>query len=346
MRDGDAPVVRPLAPYWQKRRRLAVIAACALSIPVWYTRNVASDAAFFDSTMRVKSADAYNAYIREGWRSVDVVKQELPRVAFEEVRETKSAKTLRDYVKRYPDSPFAAEATKTLGALYDEAAENYRRQGRGVDPKAQGGIEQLLEYAEKTGSTTLTIVTEGPSAEQLKAADRRAQAMLQTPQDLAMLAVWARPLTIPLAQRLAKSLDAAFSVVFPARLMTVQQMPSLAAKADGPRLVVTYNVIPGGTFYTHSAKKDGTIFTGMTVTLRTRLLLAGSDPVFETLFAVPPADDFRVPEKQGLVVATDVYNAMLTRAFDDAAPKFVGLFFDASSTAYARATASASGASQ
>jgi hypothetical protein len=343
MSSVDAPVVRPLPAYWQKRRRLAVIAACALSIPVWFTRNVASDAAFFDSTMRLQSADAYSAYIREGWRSVDAVKQELPRVAFEEVRRTKNIKALKDYLKRYPDSPFAADATKAVGALYDEAAATYRQQVRTVDPKAQAAIEQLLEYAETTGNTTLTIVTEAPSADQLKAADRRARAMLQTPQDLALLAVWARPTTIPLAERLAKSLDVAFSVVFPARLMTVQQTPSLAAKADGARFIVTYNVIPAGTFYTQSSKKDGTVFTGMTVTLRTRLLLGGTDPVFETLFAIPPADDFRVPEKQGLIFATDVYNAMLTRAFDDAVPKFVGLFFDTSSAAYARATASASG---
>jgi hypothetical protein len=152
---GADPVVRPL-PGWLRRWYLVAAGlAVAFAPALWLLRNLASDTVFFNRTSRLRTEEAYQTYIRDGWLHVGRARRELPRVALDQATRMRTASALRGFLGRYPGSPLEAEARAALDKLYRTALESDRPPTARPEPL---GVDELLAVLERMDTARVNMV--------------------------------------------------------------------------------------------------------------------------------------------------------------------------------------------
>lgn len=319
--------------------------ALILSWPVWYARSYLSDEAMYRTAKQLKSEAAYSGYFRAGENHLIELKQEFPRIVFDEIKPLHSVSKLRTLKSRFPDSDIQPEVASEIHVLFKKSMERFRKNAVLTDPKLTGAIEELLDYLENHSSPVVDIVFVRPTMAELRQLDSRLKQREERFLD--------RRIT-PAAQffgddsaasrenRIAQGMRQAFLQIFPNDVLSLQAIAQV--RSDVPTLKIRYEIEPSGMVYTSESEKS--VFNGFTPTTKQNNAFVGLVIRFNGELSVPnieeswrfklevtPPDRFTV-EYQRRSNELDsgpqdgqVYAVMAERAFDKLNGRLATAFF-------------------
>lgn len=192
----QGPVAKDMPAWLQKAALVALAPAVLLGPALWYVRNLLSDDAMFNEAKQRNTEDAFEAYLWHGKRHADEVRNEwIWKAALADAEKTGTAIALRDFLKKYPDSPVSKEIqtdklprlalneAKTKGTvsalreflkefpksvvendakaeihkLFTSTLATFKTQASTKDPKMYPFIERLIAYMEANESTPVNV---------------------------------------------------------------------------------------------------------------------------------------------------------------------------------------------
>ncbi|MDI1448471.1 hypothetical protein [Polyangium sp. 6x1] len=231
--DMQQPAAKSLGALLAKGTILGVAAGAAalVALPMWHTRNVASDEAMFTHAKEVDREWLWEQYVREGKRHLDEARDELlPRAALREAKEKGSVTALRDFLKKYPTSVVEKEARNEIHALFTKTLGEFREQASTDDPKLQPFMEKLLGYLEKNDTARVEARFEAPSTEKLGKVDqllREKGAEIEGGNIVPVAPHFGEKVSVQREAEIVRSLQQGFEKVFPADVMALKQGPRI-----------------------------------------------------------------------------------------------------------------------
>jgi len=346
---GD-PAAKYVPGFLRYRAFIALFVGILIGGLLWQMRNIHSDDAAFQSVQKSKHEADYQQYLRFGHRHLQEAREELPRVAFEEARHTKSVTKLRDVLRRYPNEGLEEGVKDEVHKLYTASFEKFKDQAAYSDPALVPFIEQMLGSLEASGSSRVQLHFNRPTDDELKKMD----ALLTTfaakrgkvPEPASP---WFGPQSdADREQRIAKGLQNGFAMIFPSDVMQIVAVSTI--DPNQPLMDITYHIDGSGQFYedvnmTTMERTSNRIFVGLICKFDAKVSLPSQPPGWHFSLAVQPPQTFnvehaKVPLGGGANAAVNVpspgkvYSVMAERAFDELHSKMRDTLFRQGSQAY------------
>jgi hypothetical protein len=336
----QGPTARPLSPLL-RRASLAALAVSLLGVPAWYLRNLASDAAIYASLEEYGSEVQIQMYVANGGRrAAEAEETLLPAAALREAKAAGSVTALRGVRERYPKSDEAKTAKKEIGKLFKKTVADFDAQAAD-EATMRAFMGRLFKYLEKNDSPPVLVRFATPSATELTEAD--ALLNKEVPGGVEPISGhFDLASSAPREAAIVKYLQDAFSAIFPADVLSLQQgkrltKADLEREVDEPTIKIHYDVTwSGDTYVSEMTKKN---FVGIKVKFLVSMRLPGEavDQTFSFPLEVLPPERFQVGASplenygvgayNGADDAGRVYHAMALNAFGELATKMRAVFF-------------------
>jgi hypothetical protein len=154
---------RPV-PLWSKKAYLLAGAiAIAVTPAVWLARNFLSDAAFWRTTQRLRTPEAYELYLAKGWRHVDEARKDLVQVTLEDARRRGSTTALRRLASRNKGKPLEKQAGDAIDELIGSVLVAPGPAPGGVEPLAAPEAQRILAKTDPARVNTTALGTFVPA---------------------------------------------------------------------------------------------------------------------------------------------------------------------------------------
>ena len=337
------PQAKPLTGVLARAALVAGALGVVLAAPIWYARNLASDAAIFALLSSDAPEEMVQVYIDQGGRRAEEARNELlPRAALRDARNKGSVTALRGVVTKYADHAVAAEARGEIKALFAKTVADFKSQAAG-EPGMLAFMDKLFAQLEKTDSPTVQVRFGKPSATDLQKADDFLNKEIKGGV-VPISGHFNDASSAPRESAIVQSLQEAFSTIFPADILKLEQGPRLdrdAGALQQPVIDIHYDVQPSGDTYT--SEQTGKNFVGIKVKFAVSMRLPKGAEDLSFVLEVEPPERFTVGpsplDRYGLDAysgpdAGRVYHAMATNAFAQLDGKLRKVFFKPGSSAY------------
>jgi hypothetical protein len=316
--------VKPVPAFFRWRAAVAALVALVTCPVVALARNLASDEVMFASVKRADSENAYDVYVRNGWRHVEEAKLARPVAAFREAKEKGTVSAIRHVLKAYPNSSVESDARAALHELYASTLRTFRTKASTSDPRLLPFMEQLISYLERNDTATVRVVFSPPTAGTLSQADaefaRKYSGGGRVVEPISPYFGEAR--SAPRERTIVDQLNKAFASIFPTDVLTLEQAD---ATGKEPSISIAYAVGPSGDAY---QSRDGNrVFVGIDVGFTMLMTIPDAPGALDFKLKVSPPDEFEYHYAPGSNQAEAAYTAMAERAFDEFSTKLEGVFF-------------------
>ncbi len=339
---GEQGLSAASVPKWLGMAPIAGIsvAIALLAVPMWMVRNSMSDSAAFDRALASANdtGDVYQleSYARNGGdRADEVLSLHLPRALLTKAQETGEVTPLREFVQRFPETPFAGEARATIHQRFEEVRAEFLAQAN-----PEGGVrafmDGLLAWLEANDSPPVRVRYAPPSVETLTGIDetlrRRSRNVIPVSPHFTQERAQSRETSV------TRALSSGFATVFPADVMRLEHGNDIAVSqaSDVPTIDVEYAIQPSGAIYV--SERDGRQFVGIHIDFHVSMHIPGAAVTHAFQVAVEPPERFSVSYQTfggvGNMSEGAVYSTMAERAFDKLAVDLGLAFFAPGSAAY------------
>ncbi len=338
-------IAEPLPVLLQRAALIALGASLVIGPPLWFVREMASDAAAYSSLEKYGSKYEIERYADHGGRRAKEAREELlPRSRLREVKEsaTPSVTAFRAVAKEFPNHAVAKEARAEIAKLYANNLSEFHAQAA-ADPKMVATMDKLFAYLQAHDTSKVVVRFGPPEATDLAKAD-------------AWLAKKAGPKAVPISghftaassepreKAIVESLQGAFRLIFPADVFELKMGPRLGQPfaEPSPSIEIDYDVRPSGEVYESQTSKKS--FVGISVDFNVAMKVPGDADAFTFKMTVEPPEHFSVSYDPQYGVYSGpgdgtVYHVMATNAFKQLATKMRGVFFSVGSKAFRGAAA-------
>lgn len=321
------PRVKTVPAFFRWKAAVAAVAAILVCVPLALARNFVSDQAMYSEAKRIDSEYSYGAYARNGWRHVEEAKLAQPIAAFRSAKEKGTVSEVRRVLKEYPGSSVEADARALLHGLYAKTLTDFRAKASTSDPRVVPFMERLIDYFEKSGTSTVRVVFSPPTTGALAAADSDFQRTYSRGGKIVepISPYFDEKRSTAREKEIVSQLNKAFSSIFPTDVLTLEHAESGASASNDPAISIAYSVGPSGDAYGSS---DGSrVFVGIDVGFAMQMKIPNDTRPFDFKLKVSPPDRFGYEYSPGGNQAEAAYNAMAQRAFDEFTTKLQGVFF-------------------
>jgi len=330
------PQAKPVTGVLAHAALVALAAGVVLAAPIWYARNLASDAAMFAQLSSDAPEEMVQVYIDQGGRRAEEARNELlPRAALRDAKSKGSVTALRGVVTKYADHAVAGEARGEIKALFQKTVADFKAQAAG-EPGMLAFMDKLFAQLEKTDSPTVQVRFGKPSATDLQKADDFLNNEIKGGV-VPISGHFDDASSAPRESAIVQSLQEAFSTIFPADILKLEQGPRLdrdAGALQQPVIDIHYDVQPSGDTYT--SEQTGKNFVGIKVKFAVSMRLPKDTDDLSFVLEVEPPERFTVGpsplDRYGIDSysgpdAGRVYHAMATNAFAQLDSKLRKVFF-------------------
>jgi hypothetical protein len=347
---GD-PAAKYVPGFLRYRAFIALFLGVLIGGLMWQLRNQHSDDAAFQAVQASKHEAVLKDYLRFGRRHLQEVQDELPRVAFEEVKLSKSVTKLREVLRRYPNDGLDDDVKAEIHKLYVASLEKFKDQAANADPALVPFIEQLLGSLEASGSSTVQLRFNRPSGDELTKMDNlMASFAAKRGKVLEPASPWFGAKSDGDREKhIADGLKAGFKAIFPSDVLQI--VPVTTVDPKQPLMDITYQIDGSGQFYEDINMKTmertgNRIFVGLICKFDAKVSLPDQPPGWHFSLAVQPPQTFNVEHKttsdgqnalNGFPAPGRVYGVMAERAFDELHLKMRDTLFRPGSQAYQHA---------
>lgn len=337
------PQAKPLTGALAHAALLALGVGVVLAAPLWYARNLGSDAAMFAVLGRDASPDMVRTYIDHGGRRADEARSELlPRAALRDAQQKGSVTALRQVVSEFPDHAVSGDARGAIKELFAKTVGDFKSQASD-DKEMLAFMDKLFKHLEEHDAPIVQVRFGKPSATDLQKADE----ILNKEVKGGIVPIsghFDENSSAPRESAIVHSMQDAFSTIFPADILKLEQGKRLDADAGElaqPVIDIHYDVRPSGDTYT--SEQTGKNFVGIKVTFAVSMRLPKTEQGLTFVLEVEPPDRFTVGpsslDRYGVGDYTGpdagrVYHAMATNAFAQLDNKLRKVFFKPGTTAY------------
>jgi hypothetical protein len=367
----DGPVAHALPAVFRTWAVLGVAAAVGLggALPLFYVRNLVSDEAMYRTAVDNDSVWGFQSYLATGRRHADEVRGSLlPRAAFKKAAKSGTVTALRSFLTAYPASCVDDDAKAALHGLFTKTLADFRDQSSTADPRLLPFMEKLVGYLEAHPGAHVEARFHSPSSAALDVVDALLKSQSGAKKIIPVGPHFDLAHSTPREANIVKGLQAGFSAIFPADIMTIDQgrritveptpaaaalpkTPAKGAKAKkapepppkpvwtlgdltAPTLELQYRV--GWTGDVYSEEKSERRFVGIVIDFDVSMRIPDEPETFDFSLQVEPPDHFTVRYSSGIGGPTEgqVYDEMAQRAFDQLTDKLRAVFFRPGSKAF------------
>jgi hypothetical protein len=333
----DGPSATPIAGIFHKAA-LVALGVAVIGVPLWYVRNVLSDEATFAAIGKEGSVYMVEHYIEHGGRHAKEAKKKLlPRAALREAKQAGTVTALREVAKKYSGSDTETDARAEIKTLFAKTIAEFHKQAAGDNPEMLAFMDRLFTYLEKNDSPPVLVRFAKPSAGDMAAADDELKKIAGS-QAVPIAGHFDEARSAKRQGAIVRYLQDAFSKIFPADVMTLQEGTALAPNEapKQPTIEIHYDVSPSGDVYVEEG--TGRKFVGIRISFAVSMRLPGDDKAFAFPLEVEPPDRFTVGasplDQYGIddlpnhgSDAGAVYDAMALNAFGQLATKLRTVYF-------------------
>jgi hypothetical protein len=246
------PMAKPISGVLARAALVALAVGVVLAGPIWYVRNLASDATMYAMLGSSASEAMVQAYIDQGGRHADEARTELlPRAALREAMNKGSVTALREVTRKYPDHAVNGEARAEIKALFAKTVGEFKSQASD-DAEMLKFMDKLFTHLEKHDAPIVQVRFGKPSATDLQKADE----ILNKEVKGGVVPISGHfndSSSAPRESAIVQSMQDAFSTIFPADILKLEQGQRLDADAGSvkqPVIDIHYDVRPSGDTYT------------------------------------------------------------------------------------------------
>ncbi len=351
---SHAPYAKDTPKLLQRAAIVALLIGTVAAVPTWFVRNYLSDEEAFDRLDQGPYVSRYSmdAYIRNHGNHADEVTNDLlPALQFREANAAGSVTALRDFIREFPRSRWAQQALVTIHQRYQTVQATFASQASMDDPRMMPFMQRLLAYLEASGSPTVDVRFQTPSAAALERADatiRERGAQMHLTNVAAVAGNFDPASAQPREQSITRMLQGAFGAVFPGDVMALRQGERLGEVSTPPATIptfeVAYSVDPSGEMYTLERSRRS--FVGISVNFVVTMRIPNDPNTFAITFNVEPPQHFTVHYTRltgaggdlGHPADAEVYDQMAQRAFDQLSTRLRGVFFRPGTAGYSGTT--------
>lgn len=342
---GDA-AARPLPRHLAHLAPIALIASVVLSPFTWYTSNLRGDEVAWEQVQAMQSPLWVQLYLDQGGWHVEEARALLGKYAFSRASAQGTVTALRSFLEQYPDYE---DARRAVHALYAQAMAAFTEQASTSDPRLVPFMKALVDYLERTESTSIDVCFSRPTAALLADLDERVAGEGGHRAIMVPVAPHFSEAAAELRERaILRSLQKGFGAVFPQDILSLACAASSgedAAPRARPSIHLAYVIAPSGRVYSGERKRRA--FIGIQVHFEVEMRVPGhSDVIAFELDVQPPSELVMEPSYMAFAgVPTSlqdpsddlVYRVMAARAFDHLSQKLRDALFRADSDASRRA---------
>ncbi len=332
---GDGPMTTPIEPWLNRRLPIAAGAGLLLGLITWQVRDVHHDRKRLAQAIQMNKAEAFEQYLQGGKRYRTEAETRLYPLLYAEVKAQGKVSGYRDMLRRYPQSPLAAQARQDIHQLIQSSWEKFTARAGNNDPKMLDFMQKVVAYLEQKEDATVRVYFSPPLIRSLVAIDTELRKKGVAP----VASHFSAEASKPREQYIVSALEKGFGAVFPSDILRlVRTAGALPKEPTTPSIEIKYLVTPTDAVY--QGKQSGRSFVGIRVNFLMTMRVPGDSQGFPMMLSVLPPQRFTVSfssrRRYGTAALPGegpsdlaVYTAMAERAFDQFHDKLAQVFFGA-----------------